>query len=130
MTEAGSGAADGLGGDFAKLGGRVRPPYGDLAVLGGDSGNQRGQEDPKQSQRQGVADKIDKKEAAAIETHVAHQCRQVMRGKVMADVHRKRHIGRRQRIPGSIGTYNWDIRMGGGENTKIDAHDLHSEPAA
>ena len=61
MSETGAGAANRYCGDIAEFRGCIGFTNRELTVSCGKSRNQRGHEDPKYSQRQGIANEIDGK---------------------------------------------------------------------
>src|SRR5260370_6826794 len=86
------------------------------------------EEQPEEGQRKRVTNEIEEDESPAESTHVANEVHQIALGQVMAEVHGKRYIGRRQRVVHCVGLDYLNWRGNGRMRIDLGANYFHSEP--
>ena len=99
----GCGASERGVGNLSKLKRCVRSSYRELPIFSINLAHKGSYEQPEESQRQRVTNEIEKDESPAESTHVANETYQIALGQVMAEVHGKCYIGKRQRIAYCVG---------------------------
>jgi len=76
-----------------------------------------------------VPHQIEKDEAAAITADVANQSSELALSQVMTKMHRKRHIGARERIAYGIGPYDRNVHIKRSATVYVDSNHFDSQLA-
>jgi hypothetical protein len=113
-----------------ELKGRERSPDGPLAIFGVNRTYKRRDKESKKCQRKGMAHQVEKNKPPAVPPHVANQMPQVVRVKMMAEVHGEGHIRKWQRIVPCVGLHDRNGCRHARPRIDVHANHIHTQTPA